>query len=55
MSEEETELMDQTHMQLGHEQPKPPLQGRKDTFRVRKAETLLGKRRLEGFDEDALR
>lgn len=41
-----TELMDQKHSQLGHEQPKPTPQGRKDPFRDRKAEILLGKRRL---------
>lgn len=54
MSEQTTELMDQKHSQLGHEQPKPTPQGKKDTFRDRKAETLLGKRRFQGFNEYAV-
>ena len=55
MSEKPTELMDQKHFQVGHKQPKSTPQGRKDTFRNRKAETLLGKRRLRGLDKYAVR
>lgn len=32
-----TELMDQKHSQLGHEQPKSTPQGRNDPFRDRKS------------------
>ncbi len=46
MSEKTTELMDQKHSQLGHKESKSTPKGRKDTFRDRKAETLLGKRRF---------
>lgn len=53
MSGKGTELMDQKHQQLGHEESKSTPQGRKDTFRDRKAETLLGKRKLRGLNEYA--
>ncbi len=45
--------MDRKHFQLGHEHLKPTPQGRKDTFRDRKSETLLGKRRFQSLNEHA--
>ena len=41
MSEQMIDLMDQKHSQLGHEELKLTPQGRKDTFRDRKAKIFM--------------